>query len=308
ETLPLGDKPRDISEAIGKTISAFAPVWEYCNYDIVFALGDRYEMFAAVLSALPYNRSFAHIHGGETTHGAIDNSFRNAISLMSTLHFTTTDEYRVRVISIIGSTNHVYNVGALSIDNIKAKNYLSIDEFYRQFNIDLRLRSVLVTFHPETVTFEKNENHINEIISVLNELKDFQIIITMPNADTMGLTIRKRINEYLATATNSVGIESLGSCAYLTCIKYCSFMLGNSSSGFVEAAGFDTPVVNLGNRQQGRIVTDNIFCAEIEKTSIIKAVYKALNYNRRTMQQIYGDGSASEKIIRILKEYANEQL
>jgi GDP/UDP-N,N'-diacetylbacillosamine 2-epimerase (hydrolysing) len=305
DTLPTGDSPSEISYSIGKTIEKFSKVWGKHNFDIVVALGDRYEMFAAVSSAIPFNLKIAHIHGGETTLGAIDNSFRHAITLMSNIHFTAAEEYRKRVIEIVGNEKNVYNTGALSIDNIRQTQLLTLEQFKEKFGIDLSIPSILFTFHPETVEFERNTYYINEIICALDELKDYQIIITMPNSDTMGLQIRSVLNKFIDKNTNAIGVESFGSLGYLTCMKHCSILLGNTSSGFIEAAGFDKPVVNIGNRQKGRIITPNIFNSQIKKEEIINAISKAASYVSSKDTKIYGNGKAAEQMIKHLKNYAN---
>lgn len=303
-TLPVNDTPEAISSAIGKTIMDFAEIWKKHKFDIIIALGDRYEMFAAVTASIPYNIKIAHLHGGETTLGAIDNVFRHSITLMSHIHFTAAEIYKNRVAEIIGSNKNVFNVGALSIDNIKSLNLLSVDDFYKKFNIDLSKPSILITFHPETIDHHKNNEYITELIDALKLIKQFQLIITMPNADTMGLLIRDKLNDFISYTDNAIGVESLGSLGYLTCIKHCSLMLGNSSSGFIEAAGFNKAVVNLGKRQSGRIVTPNIFNSEIKKNDILNTIDIALKYDDKKGINIYGDGSAAEKIIEILKNYA----
>lgn len=301
DTMPNGDTAQDISKAIGKTIIEFSKVWAEQHFDLVFALGDRYEMFSAVSAALPFNIKIAHIHGGETTLGAIDNAFRHCITSMAQLHFTAAEPYKERVVEIIGSDKNVYNVGALSIDNIKQIRLLSIYEFNLKYGIDLKRPSILITFHPETVSFEKNKEYISEIIDALAELKEYQLIITMPNADTMGLYIRDKFNSFIENSSNAIGVENFGVQGYLSCIKHCKLMLGNTSSGFIEAAGFNKPVVNLGDRQKGRIITPNIFSTPIKKTAILGCVNMAMQYNSFKNIHIYGNGQAAGKICNVLK-------
>lgn len=302
ETLPESDAPRDISLSIGKTITNFSHVWEKEKFDLVFALGDRYEMFAAVSSILPFNIPIAHIHGGETTLGAIDNAFRHSISCMANYHFVTTQEYFDKVREIKGSSDGIFNVGALSIDSLVQMKFLTTNEFSEKYGIDLTKPTILSTFHPETVNFEADKQHIEELIASLEELKDFQQVITMPNADTMGLHIRERLLEYAQNRPNVFCVESFGSLGYLSCMKHCTLMLGNTSSGFVEAAFFAKPVVNIGIRQKGRIETPNIITVPIIKDEILNAVSKALTLSINAAEcQIYGDGHAAEQIHSIIK-------
>ena len=301
KTLPISDSPKDISSSISKTISGFAKIWSTKKIDLVLALGDRYEMFAAVSSSVPFNIPVAHIHGGETTLGAIDNVFRNAITCMSKIHFTAAEPYKKRVIELTGTEKNVYNVGALSIDSIKSLNLLTISDFKSRYGIDLSVPTILVTFHPETVGFNQNESHIRELISAMREKNNYQYVITMPNADTMGLLIRKELNKFITQNKNAIGIESFGSLGYLSCMKHCKMMLGNSSSGFIEASYFQKPVINLGRRQEGRIVTPNIFNCPITNETILQNIDKAALFVPQDIKPIYGTGGTAEKIIKILK-------
>ena len=302
DAMAEGDSPEDISNSMARAIAGFAKVWENKKFDLIFALGDRYEMFAAVASSVPFNIPVAHLHGGETTLGAIDNVFRHSITSMSTYHFASTDQYKKRIIEITGKEKNVYNVGALSIDNLVNLDLLSIMEFKNRFDIDLSKPTILITFHPETVSFEKNEVFIKELISALGKLDTYQLVITMPNADTMGVLIRDFINSFIEKTENAIGVENFGTLGYLSCMKHCSFMLGNTSSGFVEASYFGKPVINLGDRQKGRFLTPNIFSIPIDSIVIIKTVKKIEQIEKFENCQVYGDGNAAEKIIGILKK------
>ncbi|MEO8173173.1 MAG: UDP-N-acetylglucosamine 2-epimerase [Sediminibacterium sp.] len=306
DTIPDGDSPAAIAAAMGKTMINFARVWEENTYDLVIALGDRYEMFAACASAVPFGVPIAHIHGGETTLGAIDDTFRDSITQMATYHFTTTDQYRNRVLALKGSGNGVYKVGALSVDNLKTLPLLSIEAFKEKFNIDLNKPSILITFHPETVAFEKNERYIVELIAALREIETYQLIITMPNADTMGNMIRKHLSDFIASSKNAIGIESFGALGYLSCMKHSTMMLGNTSSGFVEAAFFSKYVINLGNRQSGRILSPNICNCEIKKDSILRSVADFANRELPEKIEIYGNGTSAIQICTILKNIVRD--
>lgn len=300
DTMPDGDHPADIAQAMGKTMVNFSKVWANGNFDLIIAIGDRYEMFAACACSIPFVIPIAHIHGGEITLGAFDDTFRNAISQMATYHFATTERYRKRIEEMKGSGEHVYNTGALSIDNLVALPMMSITEFREKFKIDLSVPTILITFHPETVGYEKNEEYIATLIAALKEIKGYQLVITMPNADTMGNMIREQLRGFISESTNAIGVESLGTLGYLSCMKHCSLMLGNTSSGFVEAAFFPKYVVNLGERQTGRILTPNIYNCPIEKDAIIAAVNRFDNIKLPESANIYGDGTAAIKIIQHL--------
>jgi GDP/UDP-N,N'-diacetylbacillosamine 2-epimerase (hydrolysing) len=301
ETTPENDTPMDISSSIGYTVEKFSDFWKNNQFDLIFALGDRYEMFAAVTATVPFNIKIAHLYGGETTLGAIDNVFRHSITLMSTLHFASTEKYKNRIIEINGSDKNVYNVGALSIDNLNNMKLLSVIFFKSRFNIDLSIPTILFTFHPETVSFENNASYILEIITTLESIKDYQIVITMPNADTMGNIIRKELIKFIGKTDYAIGVENFGTLGYLSCMKHCSFLLGNTSSSFVEAAFFPKWVINLGKRQNGRINTPNIFTISIEKETILKTINRIENLSELPAEcNIYGNGEAADMIVQIL--------
>jgi len=301
ETVPHDDTPKSVSLSMAITMSGFAELWEKENFDLIFALGDRYEMFAAVASAVPFNIPVAHIHGGETTIGAIDNAFRHSITCMAKYHFTCAEPYKLRVEQITGSPDYVYNVGALSIDTLTSTELLPVNDFKARFGIDMALPSILITFHPGTIGIEKNKVYVTELIAALEEIKNYQLIITMPNADTMGLMIREKLNRFIEKTDNAIGIENFGWLGYLSCMKHCSFMLGNTSSGFVEASFFPKWVINLGDRQKGRILTKNILNIKILKEEILTSVDIVENSELPLNTNIYGHGNASKNIISRIK-------
>jgi len=304
ETLPEDDSPVSIALSISKTTQLFSAFWNKNIFDLVFALGDRYEMFAAVLAGSPFNVKFAHIHAGETTLGAIDNAYRHSISLMSQYLFVSTEEYKERAIEIIQRQNDVFNVGALSIDNLKNEKLYTVSEFKSKFGINLDIPTILTTFHPETVGFEKNESYILELLSALKELsKSYQIVITMPNSDTEGLMIREKIVGFANKNKKVILVESFGMKGYLSCMKYCSLLIGNTSSAFVEAAFFPKWVINLGDRQKGRINTPNMFSIPVLKEEILKTAKKIGQFIEPPMDSnIYGNGNAAIKIVSSIKK------
>ena len=302
DTMPPDDSPEGISIAMGKTILAFSSLWAKEKFDVVLCLGDRYEMFAACASSVPYNVKLAHLHGGEETLGAIDDCLRHSITHMSTIHFTAAEPYRERVVALKGSDKNVYNTGSLSIDNLKHLKLFTVDEFKKQFSIDLSIPTILITFHPETVSYDKNELYVNELVAALQEFTTYQLVITMPNADTMGNLIREKLGQFIERSENAIGVESFGTLGYLSCMKHCSFMLGNTSSGYIEASYFPKYVIDLGTRQNGRIVTENIRKCVIEKTAIVNAVNAYSSMQLPSKIDIYGNGQSSDYIVKILKE------
>ena len=301
DTMSKGDSPADISNAMSKTINAFSSCFEKNDYHLIIAIGDRYEMFAAVAASVPFIIPVAHIAGGETTLGAIDNGFRHSITSFSSIHFASTNVYRDRIREITGVDRHIYNVGSLSIDNLKKLKLLDVHEFNDQFSINMTSPTILFTFHPETVDYKKNKPYIKEIINAIEKLPGYQLLITMPNADTMGLMIREELESYAANRKRVYMVETLGTLGYLSAMKHCSFMLGNTSSGFTEAAFFPKWVINLGDRQKGRIITPNIVQTPIRGEVILKSIHQIENTEVPENCNIYGDGDTADRIVLILK-------
>lgn len=296
ETPISGGEAEVISRNIGGTVTAFSSFWAQNPYDLIICLGDRYEMYAAVLASLPYNLSIAHIAGGETTLGAIDEKFRHSLSIFSQLHFTSTEAYKNKVATIIGSDERVYNTGSLSIDNLSTLELLTVEEFKQQFGIDLVKPTILVTFHPETVDLQSNSRSLQQLIQCLQQLTKYQIVITMPNADTMGDVIRESILRLSADHSHVIAVENFGTIGYLSIMKHCSMLLGNTSSGFVEAAYFPKYVINIGSRQAGRIVTDNIFNTPMNCEAMLAQVRKIQALPPSKARNPYGDGNASKRM------------
>ena len=313
ENLVLGDSPEAISSSMALTALKFSGLWATIKdkYDLTFILGDRYEMFAAVSSAIPFNISFAHIHGGEKTLGAIDNIFRHSMTQMAEYHFTSNDKYKSRVLDLIGNKeekkNKVYNVGSLSLDNLKDLELFSTTEMEAKYGIDLNKPTILLTFHPETVNPERNSAYVEEIVIALEYLKKYQVVITMPNADTGSNIIRSKLNEFITqNKDRTFGIETFGIQGYFSCMEHSSFIMGNSSSGIIEAASFAKYVIDLGNRQKGRAAGDNVIHVEIESKEIINAVKKVEEAPGLDRSNIYWQGGAAESIVNILKNSFDE--
>jgi len=304
ESMLAGDTLNAISTAMALTALKFADFWRDHQYDfdLVFCLGDRYEMFAAVTSGIPFNISFAHLHGGEKTLGAIDNIFRHAITLASKYHFVSCKEHGERVAELTESKDNIFDIGALSLDNLNSLPLLSKDDFFSKFCIDLNHPTILVTVHPETVSTEMNRIYIEELADTLLELKNYQVLITLPNADTNSTLIRKRLLQLSAETMNRIlCFENLGSQGYFTAMKYCSFLLGNTSSGIIEAASFSKWVINLGNRQEGRNQSQNIYNVPFNKAMIVQSVSEIENKPAYSGKNIYYEGNAAQTICSILK-------
>ncbi len=310
ETVLASDTAASISSSMALTGLKFAAVWEREkeNYDLVFCLGDRYEMFAAVSAAAPFNMRFAHLHGGETTMGAIDNEFRHCLTIFSVIHFTATDDYAKRVAQIKGCNENVYAVGSLSLDNLPRLHFLSARDFEAKFSINLLQPSILVTYHPETVSVANNRRNAENLVSALDFFKEFQVIITMPNADTMGNAMREVYLDFATNRSNVFIVESFGTEGYFSCMNLCSLVVGNSSSGIIEAASFGKYVVNIGDRQKGRAVSENVIHCQADNASIIKACKDGLTKGRYTGTNIYFKENVAKNIIEILKNGSRKSL
>uniref|UniRef100_UPI0040492824 UDP-N-acetylglucosamine 2-epimerase n=1 Tax=Flavobacterium sp. TaxID=239 RepID=UPI0040492824 len=304
ESLLLGDTPSAIASAYGLTALKFAEYWQENeqNFDMVFALGDRFEMAAAVAASIPFGIKIAHLYGGETTLGAIDNIYRHSISLASKIHFVGTESFAKRLNQLLDDEKaSIYNVGSLSLENLKNIDFLTLEEFENKWKIDLNIKTILVTVHPETVAYQKNLVYCEETIKALDQLADdFQIVITMPNADTAGMVFRKAF-EALAQKKKIIKIiENFGTQSYFTCMKYAKLMVGNTSSGIVEAASFEKYVLNLGERQKDRLCSENVIHVPFNQDLIVKNAlqYAAKVYNG---ENVYFKSNPSETIIQILK-------
>jgi GDP/UDP-N,N'-diacetylbacillosamine 2-epimerase (hydrolysing) len=304
ESLLLTDSVNAISSSIGLTTLKFADFWKNFShkFDLVFCIGDRYEMFAAVTAGISFRVQFAHIHGGERTLGAIDNIFRHAITLSSAYHFVSTAAYAERVAGLIESEDNIHYVGALSLDNLNRMSLLSLEEFQDKWGVDMSKRTILTTFHPETVAPEKNAKYTEELIRAINALPEFQVLITMPNADAEGNVVRQLLNAAFQSSERVFLIENLGSQSYFSAMNLCSFLLGNTSSGIIEAASFRKYVIDLGDRQKGRMAGENVIHIPVETSKIIEAV-KEIEYSSALYgENIYYKGGASNAIIKVLKE------
>lgn len=310
ESMLAGDSSNAVSTAMGLTTLKFAEFWSNHknSFDLVLCLGDRYEMFAAVTAGIPYGIRFAHLHGGERTLGAIDNVFRHTITLASAIHFVATNEYAKRVGELTETKSNIHVVGALSLDNINQLNLLSVKDFKIKFNIDLSKPTILTTFHPETVHPHKNENYAKILSDSLTALSGkYQIVITLPNADTEGYKIRKALLGLPQKTDNKVTcVENLGTLGYFSCMKNCSFLLGNTSSGIIEAASFQKWVINLGARQKGRACGSNVLHVGIDKEQITDAVRIIEENSKFEGTNPYDKGGAVDKIIETLKSLNKE--
>ena len=270
-------------------------------------LGDRYETLAVAIAAMNEKIPIAHLYGGEKTEGAMDDAIRHAITKLSYIHFTSTDEYRKRVIQLGEEPSRVYKVGAIGIENILNEKLLSKEELAKDLKIDLSKPYAIATFHP--VTLEKNSasKQIRELLEVCREYKDINFIFTKSNADENGRIINKIIEDYEMKNDNIKLFSSLGMTRYLSAVKYSTMIIGNSSSGLLEAPTFKVASINIGDRQKGRIKADSVIDCIAEKTSIKNAIDKAMSIEFKEVLKNtanpYQDLDTSDKIIEVIKKY-----
>jgi len=305
ESLLASDSPGAISSSFGLTYLKFADFWRLntSNYDFVLCLGDRFEMAAAVMAGIPFGVRFIHLYGGETTLGAIDNIYRHCITLSSQIHLVSTETFKNRIKELMGDVSNCFVVGSLSLDSFEKLRLLTKEEFYIKWGIDLNLSTILVTVHPETIDFRSNEPFANEISTALESLaRENQIVVTLPNADTNGNIFRKKFIELKNRFPDKFHlIESFGKISYFTCMKYADHLLGNTSSGIVEAASFQKFVINIGNRQKGRLAGENVIHVPFQSDEILKASAKARG-KRFEGSNIYYKYNSASTIVSIVRQ------
>ena len=306
EMLLSSDTSVGISKSMGLAQISFAESYDELKPDIVIVLGDRYEIFSATSAAMIARIPIAHIHGGEKTEGAFDESIRHSITKMSHLHFTATNEYKNRVIQLGEHPSRVFNVGGMGIENIKRLKLLSKDEFEKSIEFKLNIKNILVTFHPVTLENSTAKEQFQQLLDAIDELEDTNIIFTKANSDTDGRVINQMIDEYVTkNFQKSVQFTSLGQLRYLSALQYVDAVVGNSSSGLAEAPSFKIGTINIGDRQKGRIKASSVIDCEPNKDSILKSFEKL--YSKEFQETLkttinpYGDGCASKKIVEILK-------
>lgn len=307
ECLLSSDSAVGITKSIGLAMIGFADALNELAPDLVIILGDRTEMLAASTASMVCNIPIAHIHGGETTEGAYDESIRHAITKMSFLHFASTEIYRKRIIQLGEHPDRVFNVGAIGIDSIKNLDLLGKEDFEESIAFKLGKKNILITFHPVTLENQSAKKQFEAILEFLNSLNDTHFIFTHANSDKNGRVINQMIEEFVNNnKQRSIAFKSLGQLRYLSSLQYMDLVLGNSSSGILEVPFFNIPSINIGDRQKGRILSESIIQAEPRVDSIALAYEKAVDISFRrkikTQSQLYGSGNAVKKIMDILRD------
>ncbi len=308
ESIPILDEDDStvgVSGAIANAIKGFAAVFYVNKPDLLVLLGDRTELLGVAIAAMNENIPIAHIHGGEITEGAVDDCVRHALTKMSYIHFAGTEIYRKRIIQMGENPSRVFNVGTLSVENIYNEPLMSETEIRSDLGIPLVRKYALVTLHPETIQSLPPQEMAEMICECMKESEDTFFVITSSNSDAGGTEINKTFIRYTENNTNVIFSYSLGMKRYLSAVKYSSFVLGNSSSGMIEAPALGVPTINIGTRQRGRIVPETVINVPFEKKLIIDAMVKAEMMDR-TPSHIYGDGNTSERMVNTIKQVLRE--
>ena len=311
--LPILEQ-EDTREAVGKVmanaITGFSAYFSARRPDMVVLLGDRYETMGIALAALICQTPIAHIHGGETTEGVMDEAFRHAITKMSYLHFTACETYRRRIIQLGEAPERVFNVGALGVENIKTLPLLSRAKVAEQIGFSMEQPYALVTFHPVTLEDHTQGEQTRTLFEALDRFPQLRLIFTKSNADSGGLEINQQIDSYVAGNTErSIAFFSMGYLRYLSAMQYCAMVIGNSSSGILEAPACRVPTIDIGDRQKGRLAAPTVIHCDVSCASIVSGIEKALSPEFRqlctTAENPFGNGHTSERIVTIIKETLN---
>lgn len=308
EILLSSDSTVSVSKSMGLAMISFAEYFHDSKPDLLVVLGDRYETIAVCLAAMNERIPIAHLHGGETTEGAIDEAIRHSITKMSSLHFVSTEKYRKRVIQLGEHPNTVFNVGAMGVENALKTKLLSRDELQKALGIELRPHYAVVTFHPVTLENDTAEQQVKEVLEALVTFDNFDYIITKANADASGISINNIIDEFCENRDNMYCFYSLGVQRYLSAVKYADMVIGNSSSGLIEVPSFGIPTINIGDRQKGRIKAESVFDCEPSKEDIINTINLAIN-KKDMMGKIvnpYEGVNTSEEIVNIICEFVKK--
>lgn len=299
------EKKSSIVKSMGIEMIQMAQCFDRLKPDILLILGDRYETFVAATCAMMMNIPIAHMNGGESTEGAVDEQIRHAITKMANIHFPGAEVYKDIIIKMGEEPWRVHNVGQAGIENIKRINLFGKEQLEKELNISFDKAIFLITYHPETLDLDNTEIQIDNLLNALKEF-DAKYIFTYPNADFGSKIIIDKVKAFVKENKNAYIYHTLGQKRYLSLLKYADVMIGNSSSGIIEAPSFKLPVINIGDRQKGRLRSKNIIDTGYSKEQIIKTINIALcdrefRKNLSNIKNVYGNGTVSNQIINILK-------
>ena len=306
EILLSSDSAVGTAKSMGLGVLGFSDALARLQPDVLVILGDRFEALAAAQTAMIMRIPIVHLHGGEITEGAYDDAIRHAITKLSYLHGTSTDEYRQRVIQLGEAPERVQNVGAIGLDHLKRADFMSVDELAQSLEFPLTKPFFLVTYHPVTLGDEAPEASFQALLDALEAFPEHQVILTYPNADDGGRRIIPMLEAYAASQPERVlAIPSLGQVRYLSAVKHATAVVGNSSSGIIEVPAFDVPTVDIGARQKGRLAAKSVLHCEANQADIERAMLSAVarDYKEPTeaIDNPYGQGNTSGKVIEMIK-------
>lgn len=296
-----GDSALAVSKMMANALIGFAEYFETEKPDCVIVLGDRTEMLGVCAAAMDAGIPIVHLHGGELTEGAVDDCVRHAITKMSYLHFPATEVYRKRIIQMGEEPERVFNVGALGVENILHAPLMDEKQIRDEIGIPEGKEIVSVTFHPVTMEAGQEVEQTKELINAMDAKPEYYYLMTKANADAGGEKVNQILQAFAETHANAKLVASLGMKKYLSIVKYSRFVLGNSSSGIIEAPSLGTPTINIGDRQKGRLMAETVINCRPEKESILQAMDAAKNTAHQP-SYIYGDGNTSDKIMKVLKD------
>lgn len=306
--LAEGDDAQAMSQTMANALGAFSAYFAREPADMAVLLGDRYEICAVAAALANARIPIAHLGGGDTTEGALDECYRHSITKMSYLHFTACETHRKRVIQLGEDPSRVFNMGGLSVENMMGLDYLSREALSESINFDLcSYPYAVVTFHSVTLEEDMEEAQFEELLTVITARSDMRFLITKANADAGGGRINERLDDFVKTHSHCLAVPSLGMRRYLSALKHASFVMGNSSSGIVEAPFFGIPTVNIGDRQKGRLRAQSVIDCPPEADAIAQAINKAMSPEFREIaarvNNPYGDGNTSARIVETIKDF-----
>jgi len=302
-----GNEPLDVARAMGQGTMKFAEAYERTQPDMIVVLGDRFEMHAAAVAAVPFLIPIVHIDGGALTLGAIDDAFRHAMTKLAGLHFVEIQSHADRVIQMGEEPWRVTVAGALGLDNLAEVRLLTADQLQEKFDLSLSpgRPPLLATFHPVTREFSQTHGHMQAFLDAIEEC-EIPVVFTYPNADTGSNIVIEMIDTYVARHADAEAVPHLGTQGYFSLMALAAAMVGNSSSGLIEAASFKLPVVNVGARQDGRFAPPNVIATGSKKSDILLGIREAISKKFRAgltaLVNPYGDGKAVARMISVLRQ------
>lgn len=307
EMLLSSDTPVGITKSMGVALLGFAEYFETYKPDIAVILGDRYEMLAAASAAMIARIPIAHIHGGETTEGAVDEAIRHSITKMSHLHFASAEEYRDRIIQLGEQPATVYNVGALGVENIKSVKLLDKKSLEESLDYEFTDNTIMITYHPVTLETLTAGEQFRNILNVIDKRKELSVIFSKANSDTDGRIINQMIDDFAAENSDRCkAYTSLGQVRYLSTLQFCAAVVGNSSSGIIEAPSFGIPTVNIGDRQKGRVRAESVIDCGNSVQEIEDALKTALSHEFKDkladIKNPYEKAGTSDMIVQTISD------